>query len=170
MPDILTDAPNKLAAVDRAAKDPAALTPTDVANATDWFLSDTEEEVAFGLVPVNVAGPGQKERIVNFKVQVVDRDKIRALRKESERTVNGEREVDDMEANLKILVEGLLEPNVKGDASMRVVRGERYMDPADALKARFAHKPGLIDQLAGKIVQISGYDEADVKEVKAAGN
>lgn len=142
-----------------------------VKTATDWFLSPNIETVASAYVPVNVAPAGQKEHLVDFKIQVVDRDVIRGLRKESEIVLSsGDREMDEMEANLKICLEGLIEPDIKRNPDMRVVAGQSFMDPADALRARFAYKPGLIDQIAAKVVQISGYNDSDVKEVKAAGN
>lgn len=165
-PETRLQAVNKAAAVD----DPKDLARSTIANATDWFLSTDEEEVAWAYVPVNVAPAGKPEKIVDFKVQVVDRDEIRSLRRQAEQTnSSGVREINEMEANLRIVVEGLLEPNLK-DEKMRHVRGQYFADPADALAARFAHKPGLIDQLATKVMEISGYNDADVKEVKAAGN
>jgi hypothetical protein len=138
--------------------------------ATEWFLSPVEQEVAKATIEMNVAGASQPEKFVPFVVQVVDRDRIRDLRREAERTnPDGSKEIDEMEANLQIVVEALLDPNLR-DEKMRTVGGQLMADPADALRARFAHKPGLIDQLAGKIVQISGYNEGDVREVRAAGN
>jgi hypothetical protein len=50
---------------------------------------------------------------------------------------------------------------------MRKVRGQSYMDPADALEARFAHKPGLVDQITGKVIDVSGYGDGDLREVRA---
>lgn len=171
-----TDAPtndssDRAAAVAAVAdKAPDKITATEASAATEWFMSPSEEEVASAVIPVNIAAAGAKEKIVDFKVQVVDRDVIRAIRKSAEvKNADGIRETDEMEANLRIVVEGLIDPDLK-DPAMLTVRGQKYMDPADALKARFAFKPGLIDQLAGKIVQVSGYDDSDVKEVKAAGN
>lgn len=160
------------AAVDQAADHPDAISPQTAQSATDWFLNpDDEESVAWATLPVNVAPAGKPERVVPFKIQVVDRDEIKRLRKEATfQRPDGTEEIDEMEANLRIAVEGLLEPNVKDDDKLRVVRGQQYLDPGDALRARFAHKPGIIDQIAGKIVQISGYNSADVKEVRAAGN
>lgn len=164
---------NGRAAVDEAASsDPKHLHPVTAKSATDWFLNpDEEESIAWATLPINVAPAGRKENIVNFKIQVVDRDEIKRMRKEATiQKPDGMEEIDEMEANLRIAVEGLLDPDIKNDEKLRNVRGEQYMDPGDALRARFAHKPGIIDQIAGKIVQISGYNSADVKEVKAAGN
>lgn len=153
-----------------AANDPTELKPSTIVSATDWFLSTDTEEVAWAYVPVNVAPAGKKEKVVDFKIQVVDRDEIRALRKQSEQVgPAGSREINEMEANLRIVVAGLMEPDLS-DEKMRTVRGQYFADPGDALAARFSHKPGLIDQLATKVMEISGYNDQDVKEVKAAGN
>lgn len=153
-----------------ADKSPDEIKPVEGQTATDWFLSSDKQEVAWAYLPINVAPAGSAEQIVNFKIQVVDRDEIKALRKRAERkNPDGTTEVDDMEANLQLAVAGLLEPDMH-DPKMLKVRGQEFVDPADALRARFAHKPGLIDQIATKITQISGYDDKDVKEVRAAGN
>lgn len=168
------DLAGKPAVLAAATNPPEAIADSTAINATDWFLgaeANDDETVAWAWLPVNVAGPGKKERLVNFKIQVLDRDVIDQKRKEATRTkADGTSDMDGMEANLRIAIEGILEPNIKGDAKFRVVRGQEFMDPGDALRARFAHKPGVIDQIAGKILEISGYNNTDVKEVKAAGN
>jgi Phage XkdN-like tail assembly chaperone protein, TAC len=151
-------------------RSPGSLDAPTQSAATAWFMSTEVESTATGILPVNVAPAGQPEHVVDFTIQVVDRDRIRELRKESEFVnAKGEREVNEMEANLRVAVEGLVDPNL-ADRDVRTVDGEYYADPADALRARFAYKPGLIDQIATKISQMSGYNDADVKEIKAAGN
>jgi hypothetical protein len=142
--------------------------------ASDWFLDNESieaESVASALVPMNVAPPGQPAHWVDFKVQVLSRERIKQIRDEStSRMPDGSEKSDDMEANLRMAVEALLDPPIRTDPAYRVVRGQTFIDPGDALKARLAHKPGLIDQLAGRIVEMSGYNSSDVKEVRAAGN
>lgn len=163
-----------------AAMNKAAETPPDQIDgqtrddATAWFLSDEVESVASDEIDLNVGGTigSGREKWVRFRVQVVPggRERIRDIRRECMVTnAAGEREVDDTEANAKIAAEGLLTPDLSKSENRRV-RGQDYFDPVDALNARFAHKPGLIDQLANKIVAITGYDDKDVREVKAAGN
>jgi hypothetical protein len=167
----MPEAPSAPAAIAKLAEKPESTTDAERSVALDWFLNEDPQEAASDSVELNVGGPvgTGKERFVPFRIQVVDRERIRAIRKQSETGTGDEREVDEMEANLRIAVEGLLDPDLKVPEN-RVVRGQKYMDPADALKARFAHKPGLIDQLAGKIVNLSGYDDKDVREVRAAKN
>lgn len=155
-----------------AAKAPQDITTNEASLATEWFLSEDEQEVAFDTIELNVGGPqgSSKEKWVPFKIQVVDRDEIRRIRQEATAVGrDGTPEVNEMEANLRIAVKGLMDPDLSQPEN-RKVRGQSYLDPGDALAARFAHKSGLIDQLAGKIVELSGYNDADVREVRAAGN
>lgn len=177
MSDLQTKTPpaSPLEAVERVADPPkdakgnGVITPTEASLATEWFLSEEEQEVAFKDIEINVGV--NEDKWIPIRIQVVDRDEIRRIRQEAT-AVNreGVPEVNEMEANLRIAVEGLLDPNVKGDEKLRTVRGQKYLDPGDALKARFAVKSGLIDQLSGKIVELSGYNDADVREIRAAGN
>jgi len=153
---------------------PSEVGPRSAHLASEWFLdaeAQQAETVASAVVPMNVAPAGAPERIVDFRLQVLDRERIEAIRREcTARRSDGTDEVNGMEANLRMVVESLIDPPIRTDPNFRVVRGQTYMDPADALKARLAHKPGLIDQLAGRVTDISGYNTADTKEVKAAGN
>lgn len=167
------EAVDRVADVDLDDKDSPGVHPDTASAATEWFLTPNfEEEVAKAIVPLNLAPAGQPEKVVDFTVQVLDRDRIRDIRRESEFTnASGIREVDEMEANLRMAVESLIDPPIKsGSEEFRTVAGQYFPDPADALRARFAYKPGLIDQIAAKVVEISGYSAGDVKEVKAAGN
>lgn len=157
-----------------AEREPEKIDPVTHMAAADWFLDEEaiqDESTAKAIVPVNTASAGRRPRIVDFVLQVLDRDRIREIREEcTDERANGTREVNDMEANLRMVTEALLDPPIRTDAAYRTVRGQTFLDPADALKARFIHKPGLIDQLAGKLTEISGYNTNDVKEVRAAGN
>lgn len=157
--------------MEHAAQDkPENLTGTETASALAWFMSTDVEQVASAILPVNVAPAGHDTHMIDFKIQVVDRERINTIRKEASKTnAAGVEEINDLEANLQIAAEGLIEPDLSKDAN-RVVRGNRYLSAADALSARFAYKPGLIDQIAGAVVKISGYDDNDVKEVRAAKN
>lgn len=174
-----TEAPEKQAqsqtghqAVAAVAADPANASDSTKSAALEWFLDPDPTDITTAKIDINVGGPDGSgtEQWITLTLQVVDRARIRQIRKESEeKQPDGSKEVNDLEANLRIAVEGLLDPNLK-DPKNLVVRGEKFLDPADALRARLAHKPGLIDQISGKVIEISGYDDADVREVKAAGN
>lgn len=158
-----------------ANSEPENIPAPAAAAATDWFLSDDETTGSTAAQPIelNVGGPvgTGREKWVEFIVQPIEREELKRIRKQNTKPgANNTEEVDEMAANLRITVEGLVSPNLKGDKRMRKVRGTEYLDPADALAARFAHKPGLIDQLAGKIIEVSGYSDGDIRDVKAAGN
>lgn len=164
---------NLKAVQNAAAKKPEDITPQERDEATQWFMSEDTEEVASTFIRLNVGGTKESgtEKWVKFKIQIVERERIRDIRRQCRVMVDGEQEVDDTEANARIAAEGLLEPNLQKIVRDGVpIRGQRYMDPVDALRARFAHKPGLIDLIAGKIVELAGYDDKNVQEVKAAGN
>lgn len=163
-------------AVEAAADaDPDKLHPVTAQNATDWFFSEEQQEAestAKAIVPVNVAPAGKPKKVQDFTLQVLGRDQIREIREGCMKTLpDGSREVDDVEANLRMVATAMLVPDLKAAiAAGQKVRGQLYLDPADMLTARFAHKPGVIDLLAGKLTEISGYNSADVMEVRAAGN
>ena len=165
-----TEAPRTGAsAVTKAADTPDNTTPQERSEALAWFLDPEPDESAYDYVELNVGGRGANEKWVRFKIQSLQRERITQIREESTRGRGDDAKTDANEANLKIAVEGLIDPDLS-KTSNRKVRGQQYQDPADALVARFAHKGGLIDQLAGAVVELSGYDEKDKREVRAAGN
>lgn len=150
------------------ARDPRELTPTDVADATAWFMEEDSEEVASKTFELNVGV--KSERWIRWTVQAIDRDRIRQIRKMSQpraarRGGAGIGSEDEMLVNLRIAAEGTLDPDLH-DPKLR--RG--IADPAEALRMRFHAKPGLIDQIAGEVLSVSGYDDEDIREVKAAKN
>jgi hypothetical protein len=154
-------------AVDKAAdsEDGSDLTEQEAQDGADWFTSDEEEEEGYLDFDLNVASKG--ERWVRFRVQALQRKEIDLIRKQN--TVekpDGTRETNELDANVRIAVEGLIVPDLR-KPEMRKVRGQSYMDPADALEARFAHKPGLVDQITGKVIDVSGYGDGDLREVRA---
>jgi hypothetical protein len=148
--------------------DPEKVTPQQAADATAWFMSSDEEDEGWRDVDLNVASTGEKW--VRFRVQALPRERIDEIREQNVRTVfrDGKKveETDQVASNTRISAEGLAIPDLS-NPEMRVVRGQKFMDPADALEARFAHKPGLIDQLTGYVLSVSGYNTDDVREVEA---
>jgi hypothetical protein len=148
--------------------DPEQVTPQQAADATAWFMSSDEEDEGWRDVDLNVANTGEKW--VRFRVQALPRERIDEIREQNVRTVfrDGKKveETDQVASNTRISAEGLAIPDLT-NPEMRMVKGQKYMDPADALEARFAHKPGLIDQLTGYVLSVSGYNTDDVREVEA---
>lgn len=155
------------------------MTRADVDAATEWFLSD-EELPATRTIRINV-GSADAQRWIPWTIRSVDSDVLRRIRTEGQnraarraRQATGLSEVDPQEANARIVVEGTVAPDL-GEIVLKKLRDDqRPSDPAAArmivLKHRFRHKPGLIDQIAGEIMSLSGYDEEDIQEATAAKN
>lgn len=142
------------------------LTAQEATSALDWFLSDSPNE-ASGLqkvVEVNV-GSAENPHWIAWRIRAVDMDELRHIQKISERAA-GRKGEDDMVGTLKVIVAGTVDP----DLSAATLQKGGIADPAMALRQRFRHKPGLLGQIAGEIMAISGFDDEDVREAQAAGN
>lgn len=131
-------------------------------DATDWFLSAETEEVATKSFKLNVSNDPDNPKWVVWKVQALQRELIQSIRKEAVKGTGADAEPDDMQANLLIATEGTIVPDLK-DARIR----GKYADPSDALRFRLRHKPGLIDQIANRVIAVTGYDDDDVRKVEA---
>lgn len=162
-------------AIREAAKSPQAAKDLDAIERVDavaWFMEDDPDEApAQRKLELDVSLDPTKPKIIEWVIQAIQREEIQSIREKSKtkagrrgRTTEGPSENVSL-ANTKIAAAGTLYPNLR-DAQ---VRGD-FLDPADALKYRFRNKPGLIDQIAGHVIEVSGYDEADVREVAAVGN
>jgi hypothetical protein len=156
--------PGKERAAVEAAGRGDDLTPEDERYAVQWYLDPKiveDEEPTILRLNINIAGPDQPKRKVQWILRGVDRDRIKQIRRDSRNPRTNEE--DEMLVNLKLAVEGTVFP----DLTDPEVRGQ-FVDPADALRLRLLRKkPGLIDQLANKVMAISGYDDDDVEEVEA---
>jgi len=149
------------------------LTAEAVADATAWFMSDDpEEQVAHRRLKINVSTDPDKVMFIEWIVKALPRERITAIREEAASTAEGRRRGretgfanDGVTANTKIAAEGTIYPNLRD----KKVRGN-FADPADAMKYRFRNKPGLIDQIAGHVIEVGGYSDEDVKELTAAKN
>lgn len=158
-----------------------AMSPEQQADALDWLLSDEEDESeARRVLELNVGTP-RAERWIKWTIRPVDREVLRQI----QRAAGGNRQqrrgraaaeqVDPEEANLRIVARGTVDPDLTEAAGAKGVQqsADPSYGPMQILRWRFRHKPGLIDQIAGEVFDLSGYDEEDVreaKEVRAAGN
>jgi hypothetical protein len=163
----------KRAAVEKAAEGRKDLTDEDVMDATAWFLEEEPEGEAERAVKTLEIDVGiEKPRIIRWVVGSLDRERIAEIRTQAREQVAKRRgrrrsqdpfdDSDEMIANVRIAAEGTITPDLRDSG----VRG-KYADPADALKHKFRHKSGIIDQLAGAVIKISGYSAEDVQEVDA---
>lgn len=152
-----------------AVADKKKLSSKETVDALDWFLADDDGDFTHEL-RLNV-GTRDKERWISWEIQPVDLDTLKKIRRLAQAGSRAQRrsgnpgELDEVEANLRIVLEGTASPDLKAIAAQM-----DYKDPAEVLKYRFRHKPGLIGQISGEIMSISGYDDDDIKDVEAAGN
>lgn len=131
--------------------------------ALDWYLSPEPESDASAVIPVNVALAGNEERIIDFTVQVIGMDDLRRIRRAA---IDKDGRFDDGEFALQVCANSIIDPPIRTAAPAAT----EHPDPAERLKARLAHKPGLIEQISEQVLVISGWSSNDLKEVKAAGN
>ena len=134
------------------------LSAEESSKALAWFLEEDQGQVNTLTFRLNV-GIGERDRWIDWTVQALDRDVISQIRKRSERRG----ETDEMLASLRLAAAGTVDPPLTDPAVLG-----KFADPADALRDRFHFKPGLIDQIAAKVTQASGYDDDDVED--AAGS
>lgn len=167
----------------------SSMEPQAHQDALDWFLSADESEVEH-TIRLNVGGPVDEDGLIvnaekppvwiDWVVRPLDLDTIRNVRKQSVSAASrrarrgaagagGQGEFDDTLFNLGVVVEATVHPDVREAANKQGVA-----DPRIALKQRFAQKSGLIGQIVGEVLDLSGYNENDVQDadrsVSAAGN
>lgn len=149
-------------------------TDLPVADALDYLVGafqDPDSAVVTRVLRVNVGAP-QTPKIVRWTIRSISGARIRKIQEDARaeaRRVKGQEGTNAVFAgNLRIVVEGTVDPDLRAGASRFQVA-----DPADFLEVALQSKQGLIDQISGAILTLSGYDEDDVNdemEAKAAGN
>lgn len=153
------------------------MTPEAQASALDWFLSDEEVPMEYTL-DVDI-GPPDGKRIVPWTITAISSDTLKAIRAAAQEGNRGRRrgmaaagqapEINEQEMNARIVVAGSVNPNLVDAAAKR--GAPEHPDPMTApvqlLQHRLRHKPGLIDQLSGEVLRISGYDDDDIREHEA---
>jgi hypothetical protein len=180
-PDDLPESVEKLAT--QAPRTRAQVDDETASDALEWLLSDAgddEESISTRSIEINVGTP-QMPNWISWTIRNVDRVLLRQLqdqRSGSRAQRRGGQMVGDMDPErtaLRIVSHGTVEPDLDKAADVKKV--QRTPDPhyhrMQILAHRFRNKPGLIDQLAGEIFDLSGYDEGairEAKEVRAAGN
>lgn len=155
------------------------LTPDEAKDALDWFLSDEE----IPLTKTLKITLGEREYL--WEIRAIDFDTIKRARKLAEeggqlaakraRQTGVAPEVDSQQANARIIVAATIKPDLRHAAAVKMQQdGLSHTSPDVDFPAmqlvlhRLRTKPGIIDQIAGAILNLSGYDEEDVVE-HAAG-
>lgn len=145
--------------------------------ATEWFLSD-DEDPDTDYFEMNVGTP-EEPRWIGWTIRSVDTEVLKRIRRQGENRSSRRRgggvglgDIDPQEANARIVLEGTITPDLYEVAQKKGV--QNTADPSvgamQVLKHRFRRKPGLIDQIAGRIMDLSGYNEDDLREAEAAKN
>lgn len=161
-----------------AGETKATLSDQAAASATEWFLGNEEIPTTHTL-EVNI-GPPDQERWFSWTLTSIDADTLKKCReaatqgsrmaRRAARAGGAPAEVNGEELNARILIAGSLDPDFRKLASMR--GAEDAPDPDHnalmLLRHRLQHKPGLIDQLSGEVLALSGYDDDAIRE-NAAG-
>lgn len=156
----------------------ATLSPEAAKSATEWFLGIEEIPTTYTL-QVNI-GPPDQERWFAWTLTSIDAETLKHCREQATtgsrmarraaRAGGAPAEVNSEEMNARILIAGSIDPDFREIAK---VRGAEDMPDPDhnalmLLRHRLQHKPGLIDQLAGEVLALSGYDDEAIRE-NAAG-
>lgn len=151
-------------AVIEASRSNSRLDAKQVQLATEWFLSEDEEPPTVLAFDVDVAPSGRPAHYVRWQVRALQRHEIKKIRQDAVDPDTGIE--DDMEVNMRVLIAASVEPNF-----LELVKQTKYADPADLVSRRFAHKPGIIEAIARKANEMSGYGSVQIiKPVDAAGN
>jgi hypothetical protein len=162
------------AAADAGEHPEKELSPEDKDLATAWFMEQDPGEVYTQTFEINVGRYDEDKHrwedfFIPWTVRAIDRDELRRIRRMARPAgprsrgaqQDGTDDSDDMQANLLIATEATVSPD------LTALRGQ-FANPAVALKFKLSHRPGLIDQIAGRVMSASGYDDADVREITAA--
>lgn len=145
------------------------LPPTDQekADALAWFLTPEDDRDLTHTIDINVGGP-HSPMWIPWTIRPIDGDRLKQIRRRATKKLpgrrgNGVEEYDDDQANIAILIEGTVTPDLRAAA-----RTLGMIDPSIGVRTRFSHKPGLIVSIVNEILSISGYDDDDVRDVEVS--
>jgi hypothetical protein len=146
------------------------MTQKQTMDALEWFLMPEDETDLTHTFEINVGGVGDANEVwIKWTVMPVDMDKLRRIRRAAQPKKarrgqpQGEGDFDGTNANIQVIIEGTQSPDLRAAA-----RELGSVSAEPIVKARFRHKPGLIDQIANEIMAVSGYDDEDIQEIAAA--
>lgn len=156
----------------------AGAKPSDrqIEDALDWFLEadDAVDQAALytETLKINVGGQTEAtERWVYWRIRTLEPDEMEAINRLSRgnrRDARAGREPSARKTNELVVAEATVEPDLREVVrtkrlSERDMRGSMVI----VLRNRFVRKPGLIDQIAARVMAISGYEESDIEAIEA---
>lgn len=157
--------------IDKAAASPAAakkMTDGERVDAMAWLLSDEDEDMGDYQEELELnLGTGTAKKIVPWIIRPLDGDTFTQLRKRAQGNRASRRsdgEVDVNLYNLAIVAAATVSPDVAAAAAAKGLGGsaDPLLGPMQIIANRFAHKPLLVTQIAGRVLEISGADEDDM--------
>lgn len=151
-----------------ALADDKPVSRKEASSALEWFLSEdpNADEEQTHAIELNV-GVGDREHWITWIVRPVDQDELRRVQRQTANLRRRSKQDDlavDQLGNLKIIIAGSVEPDVRALAEQQGVA------PEALLQKRFRTKPGLIPQLSNQIMSLSGFDDEDVRDALSAKN
>lgn len=153
---------------DRSAR---SLSEGERSSALDWFLNEDPRAAAEETQTKELNfGTQEDPRWVRWTIKPVPMEVMRAVRRKAANTRAARQtgEVDEYRVNLEIVVEGTVDPDIKAAAAQLAKENRGPADPVDAMRAKFASKPGYVAQLAGAIMTLSGFNDEDVRDAERA--
>lgn len=144
-------------------------------DATEWLMAadePTEEEVQPVELRINIAAPGEKKKMISWWVVPLPDEEFRKFRNMAQprRARRGMMpnmgDMNDGRYHLLVVTAATVIPDLRA-----VAKAKGVSDPAEVVRNRFRHKPGLVAQVSGMISDVSGYSEEDVDIAeRTAGN
>lgn len=145
-----------------------SITEPEAISATDWFLAEEQEDDTVDethSIDLNVGV--DEEKWITWIARPIDSDELRRIQRQSavmrKRSKQDDLAIDQI-GNIRVIIEGSVEPDIRAIAEQR---GEV---PEAVVLKRFKRKPGLIAQLAGRIMALSGFDDDDIRDSVSAKN
>ena len=154
------------------------LSPKAAKSALDWFLSD-EEPPRTRTIDLNLGTPDMPRRFA-WTITAIGSETLKRIREQGisregrRQQARGEvPQVDNHQINARIVLAGTVEPDLREAAKRKLEAAGETMPPdpdipaLQLLQHRLRHKPGLIDQLSASVLELSGYDDDDIREHEA---
>jgi hypothetical protein len=161
-------------AVKKAAQRGSNLSDEEADAATEWLLSEDPAVApeATRKLTINV-GTADEPNEIPWVIRAIDGVVLREIQRSTNnpRAIRrGGGEPDQMEVHARTVVAGTVLPDLAA-ASRKAAEGRNQTAKATHvfLAQRFEHKPGLIPQIAAEIMQLSGFDDTDVRETVGGG-
>lgn len=148
------------------------LTDENEVDALAWFLDDEEPDLQ-ATKRLNI-GTAEEPRWVTWTIRAIDGDRIGRIQRGEDGTPRRRGrdpvEIDAGEVQRRILAAGTVYPDLQEVARRKGASSsvaDPLWGPMQVIAWRFRNKSGLVAQLSGEIMALSGFDQDDVKAIAA---